>query len=225
MNARIASLILLILASGGIPSISAQTLDCAELLRSVRADVTSGRLRNAESMLSATATGPDCEWQVLQDRAVIASSLGRLDEAENDSKRAIAVLDRAHAPDDPALLRPLRLLSTIEIQEGKVAAARAAFERMQTIHIETPLDRALLHGAAGTLLQAEKRTRAAESEYQLAIAAWDEASPVPSPEAAALLNGLADLYIGEKRYSAIWPCSVALAGDRSSPKDTSTERW
>lgn len=192
-------LLLLILLCGAFHHLAAQPGSCVDLIRKVHADVTSGRLGEAEVLLAAGVADPSCEWYILQDKAVVLSWSGRLEEAGNYAARAIASLDKTHAPDDPLLLRPLHMLASVQLQQGQIAAARNSLRRMQKIRIEGPRDSALLHGAAAAVYQAQRYTDQAEAEYKLAISAWEEASPAPTADAAAVLNGLADLYIVSKR--------------------------
>jgi tetratricopeptide (TPR) repeat protein len=70
---------------------------------------------------------------------------------------------------------------------------------MESIRSTRPADRALVHGIGAVLLQAEGRLPEAESEYLLAVRAWEDAGKSESADAGAIYNSLGTIYIGEQR--------------------------
>ena len=181
---------------------------CTDFNHAVLAQVANGHPQDAEKALSAALADPStagltssCNWMLLENMAVVVYHLGRLDEAGSYATRSISALDLTHAPDDLAYLRPLHALSFVLLQQGRIAGARKAFQRMRQIKIESPVDRALYHGTAAALLQAEGRPVEAEPEYRAAIAAWEEAGRASTSDFASVLNGLADLYTTLRRFT------------------------
>src|SRR6185312_9200658 len=109
--------------------------------------------------------GSGCEWMILQNMAVVMSRSGRLEEAAGYATRAIGLLDARLPRMSLALMRPLQTLSTVRLQQGRIGEARTAYQRMQGLPSNEPLDRALVHGTAAALFQAEGRNAEAEAEY------------------------------------------------------------
>jgi tetratricopeptide (TPR) repeat protein len=179
---------------------------CIQLNRSVVNQVTGGRLQEAETALSAALadTGnlaeQSCGWLSLYDMAVVMARSGQLAGAEAFAERALAILAKNRPPDDPVLLRPLQTLASVRYEQGKMARAREAFQKMESIRLERPEDRALVHGTAAALLQAEGRNSEAETEYLKTLAAWDESGRGESADGASVLSGLGGLYIAEGRF-------------------------
>jgi hypothetical protein len=87
----------------------------------------------------------------------------------------VAVLEKVYAPDDPVLLQPLQVLTVIRFEQGKTARAREAVKKMQSIRVERPQDRALVHGIVASLLYTEHQRPQAEAEYLACLRAWEEA--------------------------------------------------
>lgn len=178
---------------------------CVELNRTVLAQVWGGQVKEAEASLNGALTAadrsPSCDWMILQNMAVVMSRSGRLEEAEKYAYRSVRVVESSYPPNDPALLRPLHTLSSVRIQLGMIAGAREAFQKMQRIPTTLPLDRALLHATAAALFQLEGHHGEAEVEYLTALAAWEESGRGKTADVAAVLNGLADLYIVDKRLA------------------------
>jgi tetratricopeptide (TPR) repeat protein len=180
--------------------------NCIEFNRVVTTQVANGQASEAEEALSnALTTAIDrpegvCTGFVLQNLATIKLNSGRLAEAERFAGRALRVLERNHALDDPILLRPLQTLCAAEFEQGKIRRARETFERMRLIQAEQPQDRALVHGMAAAMLQSDGRLKDAEVEDLRALDAWQEAGRIHTADAAAVLEGLGSLYIQEQRF-------------------------
>jgi hypothetical protein len=165
-----------------------------------------GRLKDAESTLSAawadltSGSEQPCGWLTLHNMAIVMALSGRLREAEVLEKRSLKILEKGYSPDDPALLRPLQSLAQIQYELREIAKARETFQRLQSIRTERPADRAVLHGLAAALLYIEGRYHEAEAEYLKALGAWEEAGRGETADVAAVLDGLANLYISNGRY-------------------------
>jgi tetratricopeptide (TPR) repeat protein len=178
---------------------------CAELNRRVLAHVANGQPAAAESELStflasgAARAQDACAGLVLNNMAALMSVSGRVSEAEKLAERSLNILAKIYPPGDRALLRPLQILASARFEQHKTAGARQAVNRMQSIRIERPEDRALVHGIAGALLEAEGRRPEAETEYLAAFHAWQEAGRENTADAGAVLNSLGLLYVTEHR--------------------------
>ena len=155
-------------------------------------------------MLSAALANGDradhvCAGLAMNNIAALLLVSGRLAQAEVMAERSVHTLDESFPPDDPALMRPLQVLAAIRFQRGKIARAREAFRRMQSIRTTQPEDRALVNAMAAALLEAQGRWPEAESQYVAAIQALKEVGRSDTADTGALLNGIGGLYIKEHR--------------------------
>jgi tetratricopeptide (TPR) repeat protein len=167
--------------------------------------IANGKLKEAELALSAFLTsGADrgreaCAGLVLNNMAALMSISGRLGDGSRLAEQSVQALEKVYPPDDPALFRPLQILAVNSFEQGMMGKARGAFKRMQSIRIQRPEDRALLHGMAAALSEAEGRLPEAEADYLAALAAWQEAGSGEGADASAVLCGIGSLYIKEHR--------------------------
>jgi tetratricopeptide (TPR) repeat protein len=165
-----------------------------------------GRLKDAELTLSAAlsdrASGSpqSCGWLTLHNLALVMALSARYGEAEVLEKRSLKIIEKDYPPDDPVLLRPLQSLSMIQLEQRKFAKARETFQRLQSIPIERPTDRAMVHGLAAALLYSEGRYHEAEAEYLKALGAWQESGRGETTDVAAVLDGLATVCVADGRY-------------------------
>jgi tetratricopeptide (TPR) repeat protein len=179
---------------------------CIEFNQTAMNYIAVGRLKDAESTLSAaladTTSGSEqsCAWLTLHNLATVMALSGRLAEAEVLEKRSLKILEKTYPPDDPVLLRPLQSLSMTQLEQRKIAKARETFHRLQSIPTERPEDRAMIHGLAAALLYAEGRYHESEAEYLKALGAWEETGSGETTDLAAVLDGLAILYVADGRY-------------------------
>jgi tetratricopeptide (TPR) repeat protein len=179
---------------------------CIDLNGAAMDYIAAGRLKDAESTLSAALAGPTsgseqtCGWLMLHNLATVMALSGRFEAAEVLEKRSLKILENGCPPDDPALLRPLQSLVQMQLQQRKIAKARETFKTLQSIPTGQPADRAVVHGLAAALLYAEGRYREGEAEYLNALGAWEEAGRGETMDVAAVLGGLAVLYIADGRY-------------------------
>jgi hypothetical protein len=150
----------------------------------------------------------------------LLSDTGRLAEAEVMAGRSVHTLEESFPLDDPVLLRPLQIVAAVQLQRGKIARAREAFKRMQSISTRRPEDLALVNAMAASLLEVEGRWPQAESQYAAAIQALKEAARGDTADAVALLVGMGGLYIREHRMgearqvlcSSVIPPTLARSG-------------
>jgi len=169
--------------------------------------IANGKLKEAELALSAFLKSgayearPACAGLVLNIMAAFMSVSGRLGDGSRLAEQSVQTLEKVYSPDDPALLRPLQILAANSFEQGMMGKAREAFKRMQLIRIRRPEDRALLHGMAAALSQAEGSLPEAEADYLAALEAWQEAGRGETADAGAALCGLGSLYIKEHRLS------------------------
>ena len=124
---------------------------------------------------------------------------GRLRDAELSAERAVHLLERIYPPEHPMLLRPLEVLAAARFEQGKMATAREAIQRMQAIRVERPRDMALVQSTSAALLQAEGRRGEAESAHLAAIDSWRVAGDETAELGVAMVS-LASVYIQEKRF-------------------------
>jgi tetratricopeptide (TPR) repeat protein len=170
--------------------------------------VKEGHSQKAESLLlqdlselEATGSGAECVGLVLNNLAAIMLFSGRLAEAEIFAERSVNILEKSYSPKDSVLIRPLQILSAARFEQGKTGKAREAFQKMQAIPAERPDYEALVHGLAAALLQAEGRSKEAESEYLATMSAWERAGRANTTESAAVLSQLGSLLIEEHRFA------------------------
>jgi tetratricopeptide (TPR) repeat protein len=210
-------------AQNGSPDVSANAR-CIELNRIALTQAANGHLAEAESSFALAAASGDeaqssCFGYVLCNLAALMSVSGRLDEAERLADRSVRIFEKFYEPTDPVLVRPLQILALVRLETGKTARAREAVKRMLSIRISAPVDAALVHGIAGTLLQIEDRKSEAEKEYFAAFRAWEEAGRGDSADAAAVLCSLASLYVVEHRLDEARRALDNVSGIYSRAKD------
>ena len=179
---------------------------CIEVNQTALSQLAGGHLENAASALSAAladranSSEQSCAWL---DSAQLGSRHGLIGPARGSRGPWDAfpqILDKGYPPDDPVLLGPLQMLSMTQLEQRKIAKARETFRRLQSIPTKGPVDRAMVHSLAGSLLCAEGRYNEAEAEYLKAIGAWEEAGRGETTDVAAVLAGLATLYTADRRH-------------------------
>jgi tetratricopeptide (TPR) repeat protein len=190
---------------------------CEKLNGDALRAVAQGQSAEAERILaaafaSADRTNPVCAGVTMSNIAALLEGSGRLSQAGGMALRAVHALEDSLPPGDPALLRPLRILGAAQFQQGKLAKAREALKRLQSIQITRPEQRALVSSFAAALLETERKWPEAESEYNTAILALDAAGSGHTADAGALLTGLGGIYIQERRFDqALETLNAALA--------------
>jgi hypothetical protein len=108
---------------------------CADLNRRVIEQATMGQLREAETAL-AEAMGnstnrhePACGGLLLNNLATILYLSGRLAEAEVFAERSVSTLEPVLGPNTTGLLRPLHVLASARLEQGKIGKAREALTK------------------------------------------------------------------------------------------------
>jgi len=204
---------------------------CIDLNQTAMNLTAAGRLQDSEATLSAAlanpASGaePPCGWMILHNLATVMGLSGRLAEAEVLETRSLTILEKRYPTGDPLLLRPLQSLAQIQFQERKIAKARETFRRLQSIPAERPKDRAIVHGLAAMLLYTEGRYREGEAEYLKALGAWEESGRLETTDVAAVLGGLAALYIAAGRYRDSGQALDRALAIVASAKDAVATDW
>lgn len=179
--------------------------ECADLNRAVLNKAAIGKLAEAEADLIAAMANaksqlePACEGLLLHNLAALTLMSGRFAQAETLAERSVYVLQPLLGPDAAGLLRPLHVLFSARLEQGKLGSARESFLMMQRIRLGKPEERALLHGAAAVLLQAEHRFAESELEFRSALADWQDAGKSNGGEAVSVLSGLASLYLAQEQ--------------------------
>jgi tetratricopeptide (TPR) repeat protein len=205
--------------------------DCAELNRRVIEQASAGRLREAEAILSAAMGNgterlePPCGGLLLNNLATILYLSGHFDEAERFAERSVSKLEPVLGATATGLLRPLHVLASARLEQGKIGKAREALTKMRRIPLERAEDRMLVHGAAAVLSHAEGRFAESESEFRAALAEWERAGKPSGAEVASLLGGLASLYISASRLDdAAGALDRALAALTTAPNAVAMDR-
>jgi tetratricopeptide (TPR) repeat protein len=204
---------------------------CMDLNQTAVNYVAAGRLKDAESTLSAalpgSASGSDkpCGWLILHNLATVMGLSGRIGEAENLEERSIKILEKGYPPDHPFLLRPLQSLVQIQLEQREIAKARETFQRLQSIPTERPMDRATVHGLAAALLYTEGRYHEGEAEYLKALGAWEESGRGETMDVAVLLRALAVIYIADGQYREAGRTLDRAIAIATSAKDAVATDW
>ena len=159
--------------------------------------------QKAEALLSAAVADGrrTCAGLALASLGNIASVRGRLESAEQYEERAIKLLETEHPADDPILLQPLEVLSTVTFDQGKFGKSRRVYERMLRIRAERPAEAALVHMTAAMLLQHDGKLEQAEREFLAAVSAREENGQHNTADTAMLLSTLGNLYLMQRRYT------------------------
>ena len=177
---------------------------CMEFNQRIVDKLASGQLAEAEAALSEPGTRNEsalCIWMTLHNRANMIALSGRLIEAEVLGEQSLRILDKLVSPNDPIRFRPLQLLWSVQMLQGKLGKARQTFQSMRTLRLDMPQDRAMFYGASASQLHGEGRYKEAEQEYFQALAACKEAGRGESAEMATLLVGLGTMQSVQERYS------------------------
>jgi hypothetical protein len=180
--------------------------ECVDLYERVSARAASSSAEEVKRLLSPTPfTGqlevdPLCGALVLDNMAIRLGGSGRLPEAEALAERSVDMLDEAGLGADALLFWPLQVLAAIRFAQGKTASAAKVCRRMHGLRAGGPMERAALHDLSASLLQVRGRYRDAEQEYLAALRAWTEAGRGDAPDAGAILNSLAVLYLELNRF-------------------------
>src|SRR5260370_15352062 len=204
---------------------------CADLNRRVIEQATMGQLREAETAL-AEAMGnrrnrhePACGGLLLNNLATILYLSGRLAEAEVFAERSVSTLEPVLSPNTTGLLRPVRVVASARLEQGKIGKAREALTKMRRIPLESAEERMLVHGAAAVLFHAEGRFTDSESEFRSALVEWERAGKPSGAEVASLFGGLASLYLSAERLDdAARMLDRALAALTTAPNAVPMDR-
>lgn len=177
---------------------------CPKPIEDALTRATQGRFSEAGEMLRAVDSNGDradrlCAGLTLSRVAALLSDGGRPADAEAMAGRAVHTLEEVLSSDDRELLVPLQTLAAVQLQQGKITKARAAFQKMRSIRTGRPEERALVNAMAASLLEAEGSWPEAESQYAAAIQALKEGKRGDSADCGNLLVGMGGLYIREHR--------------------------
>jgi tetratricopeptide (TPR) repeat protein len=179
--------------------------ECADLNRAVLNQAANGKLAEAEADLRTAMANrrselrPACEGLMLHNLAALTLLAGSLAEAESLAERAIAILEPVLGPENTGLLRPVHVLFSTRLDQGKIGRARESLLKMQRIRVTNPQEQALLHGAEAALLRAEGRFGESELAFRLALRDWQEAGQSDGGEVGSVLSGLTSLYLTQER--------------------------
>lgn len=180
--------------------------ECIDLNYKIVTQMANGQSAAAETLVSAAITsGPDragdtCAGIILNNMAALLSASGRMAEAERFAEQSINILEQIYLPNDLVLLRPLEILVSVRSGQGKIAAAREAYNRMTSIRTDRPEDHAVVHESAAILFRREGRLQEAETECLATIRAWEEAGEAETRNAGAVLLLLGMIDLAERRF-------------------------
>ena len=179
--------------------------ECAILNRRVIEQATNGQLRESEAALAeamgnaTNGLGPVCGGLLLHNLATIVYLSGRFAQAEGLAERSVSTLEPVLGANARGLLRPLHVLASARLEQGKIGKARDALTKMRRIPLERAEDGMLVHGAAANVFHAEGRFTESELEFRSALAEWERAGKPSGAEVASLFAGLASLYLSAER--------------------------
>jgi tetratricopeptide (TPR) repeat protein len=175
---------------------------CIEFNRNGLKNVFAGELVAAETAFRdalsdpAQSLGESCMPVLLFNLGFVLDRSGRFKEAEAIIERSIRSFEKVTSPENLILLRPLQMLLVSRLEQGKIGSARHAYSKMLLIRpVGSPEQRAIVHGAGGSLLHAERRYGEAAREFELALAAVEETRDHSLAEGIFLM--LANCYIGQ----------------------------
>src|SRR5262249_30708847 len=100
--------------------------ECVDLNRAVLNNVAAGKLADAEAVIKAAVANrenelrPLCKGLVLHNLAALKLLSGSLAEAEALAGRSISILEPLLGSENTGLLRPLRVLFSARLDQGKI---------------------------------------------------------------------------------------------------------
>ena len=179
---------------------------CIEFNQNIVTKLDRGQLTEAEASLSAALNEkennfePSCLALTLHNMANVLALSGRLAEGEVFVERSTKLYAKLYPLEDPRRFRPLHLLWSVQFQRRERGKARQTFQAMRALRLDKPHDRAILHAAAASELQADGRYEEAEREYLKAFAESKAVGRGESGELAILLCALGTLQFFQGRY-------------------------
>ena len=179
--------------------------ECVDLNRGILNKAANGKMAEAEADVKTAIANrqldlrPACEGLMLHNLAALTLISGSFAEAELLAERSIAILEPLLGPENSGLLRPVHVLFSARLDQGKIGRARESFMEMQLIGARTSEERALLHAAEAALLQAEGRFAESELAFRLALRDWPATGKSDGSGLASVLCGLASLYLAQER--------------------------
>ncbi len=217
-------------AVAGSPAQSQSGAACIKLYHDALTLVGQGQSADDERMLSAALAGRDrldpvFAGLIMSNVAGLLIRSGRPKEAEAMAKRSVHALEERLTSNNIFLLRPLHTLAAAQLQQGETSRTRDTIERMRSIPITRPADRALVNAAAASLLEAQGRWPEAESQYAVAIQAMKEGGHGDTADEGVLLLDIGGLYIKEHRMrDALQALTEALAVFEHAPDSEPFDR-
>jgi len=162
-------------------------------------------LVQAEALLKDQASGPEYA-SLLSMKADILREEGRLEEAEEFARRALALQEQQGSEETPDLAVSLNGLGSILHDQRKYKFAvkqymRALSVNMKTVGTTHP-ETAATYNNLGNVYQDSGDDEAAERYYLKCLEIQKELfdKQTPGPELAASYNNIATIYVRQKRY-------------------------
>jgi len=132
----------------------------------------------------------------------VLQDLGRLDEAEQQYRRSLRMIESQFGPDDPDLVFALNNLGGLMMVRGRLSeAARLRVRSLEMRERSYPAADSVVLRAVENLAAvrlAQKRYPEAQHLFERARKAWEELRP-GAPEAAIALNGLGAVALHNKQ--------------------------
>ena len=155
----------------------------------------SGEYREAYRVLCSVGNRPAGRTRaaLMNSLGSVLQDLGRLDEAEQQYRRSLRMIENQFGPDDPDLVFALNYLGGLMMVRGRLSEAARLRERSLEMRERRypAADPVVLRGVENlaTVRLAQKRFTEAQRLFERARKAWEELRP-SAPEAAIALNGL-----------------------------------
>ena len=214
---RLAPLLSLVLTvvSGNAEQVPGPAADseaaCTLLQQDIGRDVKNGLFRDAGDRLireipelQKTQSGLQCLGFLMNNVGTCLRNAGQLREAEKLAERCLVKLRTNHPPDDRILLEPLLILVAVHLRRGELALARSTIRKLETLHIGSPEEQALVGSLKAALFEAEGRHADAAQEYISVLDVWEKAGLRNSHLSFEVSNNLGLLYAQQMQFREAW---------------------
>lgn len=180
--------------------------------------------RQAEAAVERAGNDPSLRADLYTNRAAALHYLGRLDEALEEHRRALAVYEQLHGAEHAVVGEALVSIGGLLDEMGRVDEAHATLERAKeivhaTLGPEHP-SAAYLHGNLGLLALGREDFAAAERELAHSLAVVEKTGAGRSAIAATVLMNLGAVHDAQDRLEealALYERALALNEELAGP--------
>jgi tetratricopeptide (TPR) repeat protein len=164
----------------------------------------SGEFREAYGVLCSVGNGPAGRTAaaLMNSLGSVLQDLGRLDEAEQQYRRSLRMIESQFGPDDPDLVFALNNLGGLMMIRGRLSEAAGLRERSLEMRKRSypPADPVILLAVENlaSVRLAQKHYAEAQRLFERAQEAWEKLRP-GAPEAAIALSGLGAVALHNKQ--------------------------